>query len=161
MKRWEAFKYRQKLWHSTAPHVVVILLWNTCFNRAHLPRKEKAVRLPSHAAEDFASLWRARRISAGEMRSFGRPMQVLSLVQLAWAKARKVLPVLLKISHVNCFFLLPYAISWDQRKTWEKNFGLACKRGDREIPGVGALWLRSHCFSVTSFKHLLFLILHI
>jgi len=61
--------------------------------------------------EDFPSPWRARRILAGELRSFRRLTQVLSLVRLAWAKARKVLPALLKISHKNLFSLLPSAIS--------------------------------------------------
>lgn len=111
--------------------------------------------LLSHAVEDRASPWMARRISAGKLRSFRRP------TQLAWVKAKNVLPLRLKISHINLFHHCPVLFHEIKERLKRKILGLRAEMGSQEIPSVGAGWLRSSCFSVTSFKDLLFLVLQI
>ncbi|OPJ72371.1 hypothetical protein AV530_018806 [Patagioenas fasciata monilis] len=70
------------------------------------PEKEKPVCLLSHAVEDLALPRMARRISAGKLRTFRRPMQ------LAWVKAKNSNSLFLHGSHIvllkiSEFILIP------------------------------------------------------
>lgn len=112
--------------------------------------------LLSHAVEDLASPWMAGRISAGKLRTFRRP------TQLAWVKAKNVLLLPLKISHINLFHHFPMLFHEIKERLERKIFGLCAKMGIKryqvlEQVGLGALAFlsqtsRTCCFSYCKFK---------